>query len=538
MDYDDSSANPGVLYHYSDQMDHLTATLFQSVPQLRNALATFISSCTEIPTQVDMALVGRFVHAIQRQQKLDGWVRQVGKAFEAADQLGSDSKMNDLHHVIETLYLSHADGVEYPIKVVRIGPDEYLVLIAGTDTDGVAGSNDWPSNLRTGENMPSEFLRQVRRTMEDAGIPQGANVHLAGHSQGGNVAMVLADTQSFVDMYTIQSISTFGSPPSAPINPRLGQSKYHNYALVTDPVPYTTQGPIAEIATPLAFLIDPLLGLSLRTSTIAPRGQNTVIPEIPKGIMSHSDYKYSDFLKTQDLPFEVTEWTVVNQSAAGPKDGLRLDFDDIMSDDPSRRLTGGFNLFVDVKKHSIVNILQDVTTTLTYRAPEPLRTTVDRGLDWLAEKVTTGPRPSEALETTIRGVADLQTAPYRGGQRVIQGVWDSGRTVIDANITANEQLLQGVAEGDRVIREGVSDGTRRILRGDAWGGGAEIGNSVAAGTARTVEGLVDSTGTRIQGAVDGVSTMAEGVAGGVATTVKGTLEGASNIASGIGNFLF
>jgi hypothetical protein len=468
-----------------------------------------------------------------------GWVRGVGLAFEQADGLGLESSMADLHREIDKLYGTDPDAPEKPIKIVQIGPDEYLVLIAGTDNDGIPGSNDWPSNLRTGQGIPSAYMLQVRMAMEKS-IPPGARVHLAGHSQGGNVAMMLADTQSLVDEFSIQSVTTFGSPPNVPINPRLGQVRYHNFALKTDPVPYSTSPTVMNTIGGLLLTRDPLMSMSLFSADMAPRFENTVIPETPGFIEAHNSYKDSPFLQQQTLPFHVKEWTVVGEFDSGPLDTLRQETDDIIARDRtlSQRMVGLGDTWIDIHKQAAMVTFQNAVTRMTYDAPVPLRTAVDRGLDWVTLRISTGPRPSEAVETTVRGVIDASSTSFEGQLQILGGTATGTGQVIKGQIDGDLRILDGLGDGAERAGAGVSDGVSDLVEGRYLQGEIKIAQGLTEGAAIAAQGYVEGISIKIDGTIEGVQTIATNTAEGASKVAQGTLDGAKSIGQGVVDFLF
>ncbi len=95
------------------------------------------------------------------------------------------------------------------ITIKRIGPNDYLVLVAGTEL--FSKSRGWfveggGAGLREGKTstMATKLLEAIRRY-----VPKGANVHLSGYSQGGmTVQWVATRLQS---EYKIKSVTGFGS---------------------------------------------------------------------------------------------------------------------------------------------------------------------------------------------------------------------------------------------------------------------------------------------------------------------------------------
>jgi pimeloyl-ACP methyl ester carboxylesterase len=534
-----SSAKPQALYLYAERMRAVDERLLTQATLLADTLDHFARTCTHHPTGISgadakpMLLLGKLL--------LDqhSWVRGVGQGFEQADGLDLESSMADLHREIDELYGTDPEAPEKPIKIVQIGPGEYLVLIAGTDNDGIPGSNDWPSNLRTGQGIPSAYMLQVRMAMEKS-IPPGAKVHLAGHSQGGNVAMMLADTQSLVDEYSIQSITTFGSPPNVPINPRLGQVRYHNFAIKTDPVPYSTSPTALNTIGGLLLPHDPLMSMSLFSADIAPRFENTVIPETPGFLEAHNSYKDSPFLQQQTLPFHVREWQVVGEFDSGPLDTLRQATDDLIARDRTvpQRVIGFGDTWIDVHKMSAMITFKNIVTRATYDAPVPLRTAVDRGLDWMSLRVATGPRPSEAVETTIRGVIDASSTSIEGQLQILAGTATGTGEIIKGQILGDLRTLEGLAEGLKQSSEEVSEGVSDLRDGRYLEGGTTIAQGLTEGASTAAQGYAEGLSIKIDSTIEGAQTIASNVAEGTSKVAEGTLDGAKSIGQGIVDFVF
>jgi hypothetical protein len=84
------------------------------------------------------------------------------------------------------------------------------------------------------------------------GVPNGADVALIGHSQGGIVAMNLAEDRSFREQYHLTNVATFGSSVQNQVDdlPKGDQANYLWVRDPLDPVPYTDaairQNPVDE----------------------------------------------------------------------------------------------------------------------------------------------------------------------------------------------------------------------------------------------------------------------------------------------------
>ncbi|WP_146073122.1 hypothetical protein [Arthrobacter sp. N199823] len=115
------------------------------------------------------------------------------------------------------------------VRVVSVeqpdGSMAYIVNIPGTETWGINGSGqgrDLTSNLMVMAGQSSSAQRAIELAMQQAGIPPGAPVLLAGHSQGGMIAAALASDPGFMDRYNVTNVVTVGSPVNGvDIDPRV-----------------------------------------------------------------------------------------------------------------------------------------------------------------------------------------------------------------------------------------------------------------------------------------------------------------------------
>jgi hypothetical protein len=117
-----------------------------------------------------------------------------------ADALG------DAPDHVQVITVTHPDG----------RPPSYIVQIPGTQVwSPKRGDN--PVDLSTNVNLmagagETEMQQAVRAAMRAAGIPPGADVMLAGHSQGGITAMAMACDPATLHEFHITSVVTAGSP--------------------------------------------------------------------------------------------------------------------------------------------------------------------------------------------------------------------------------------------------------------------------------------------------------------------------------------
>ncbi len=113
-----------------------------------------------------------------------------------------------------------AGGAPGTVGVERVeradGSRAWVVAIPGTqDATGLGwGRNpmDMGTNVRLMAGARDDGTELVVRAMAQAGVRPGEPVLLAGHSQGGMVAMALAGSAAFTGRYTVAAVLTAGSP--------------------------------------------------------------------------------------------------------------------------------------------------------------------------------------------------------------------------------------------------------------------------------------------------------------------------------------
>lgn len=94
---------------------------------------------------------------------------------------------------------------------------ERVVVYVPATTDWSVGSGngtDMQTNLETIAGKDSAMRKVVRQALEDAGVDGSTEVMLVGYSQGGIVAMSLADDPDFLATYNVTTVVTVGSPVS------------------------------------------------------------------------------------------------------------------------------------------------------------------------------------------------------------------------------------------------------------------------------------------------------------------------------------
>ena len=132
---------------------------------------------------------------------------------------------------IDALYPA-AGGQPGSLEVRRIeqpgGVTSWAVLIPGTQSVGLWGSSpmDSATNLQEYVGAPSAMAAAVVTAMGMAGVRRGEPVLLAGHSQGGLVAMRLAADPAVRRRYDVAAVLTAGTPAGHLPSPR-GVSVLH-----------------------------------------------------------------------------------------------------------------------------------------------------------------------------------------------------------------------------------------------------------------------------------------------------------------------
>lgn len=330
--------------------------------------------------------------------------------------LGSDATHQDLAAAIEQMYRINDDredrpGIDEPVKIVKIGPNDYVVLVAGTDAgnDANQGPNDWFANASSGRGLPSRYQLAVLDLIRET-IPPGANINLAGHSQGGYVVMNLAGTQSLVDDYNITSVTTYGAGGNGPINPRLGPERYHNYVLSDDIIRAVENGRLEIPGLP----IQPggLNGINSLIGMPGSGGYEVITPHVIPEQGGHIGYHFSPHLATQAVPFEITEWNVVGSYEVGDQyfDNARIGWEKIHQGRESGNdwqiFAGGVDIAGQLAVTTSFAIIQNESYGLTQFLPESYQVEADRVFDQIGTNIAQQGPMSELLPDVWRGFWD------------------------------------------------------------------------------------------------------------------------------------
>lgn len=147
-----------------------------------------------------------------------------GHPYPSARRFEAPQSLSDLSADIDDLYWAEAHGLA--IKVTRVGDGEsrrWLVSLPGTDhmePESQSNPADIESNIREELNMPSAarlgVIAAIRSAMYADGISPSEMVKervlLAGHSQGGIVAVALAAADPREVGFNVDAVITMGAP--------------------------------------------------------------------------------------------------------------------------------------------------------------------------------------------------------------------------------------------------------------------------------------------------------------------------------------
>ena len=202
-------------------------------------------------------------------------------------------------------------GTYRPIEIVRIGEDDYLIMIAGTQLES-RGGNNLESATQAVTRQLSPYQRQVEALIREH-IPRGSILHFAGHSLGGMAANTLASNQDLLEHYTVKTVITFAAPVNTCPNPEV---VYHRYVVEGDLVPLVHRAAIwSRVEGPLEVL------KSTCAEGYAYLDQKTVDHSPgPNGLENaHSSYEESQDLIQEPLPFPVDRYASQGRFLAVPQ---------------------------------------------------------------------------------------------------------------------------------------------------------------------------------------------------------------------------
>ena len=125
----------------------------------------------------------------------------------------------------------------------------YLMCLAGANSL-VWNQNSIDAFLISACSLPTQYFSTAKKLLLN-NIPQGANVLLAGHSVGGNIAQQLAADSTVKKQYNVINTLTAGTPEVITFG---REGTLHRMCDILDPVPQIS----------LAFLVNPFLDISYK----------------------------------------------------------------------------------------------------------------------------------------------------------------------------------------------------------------------------------------------------------------------------------
>lgn len=209
----------------------------------------------------------------------------------------------DLYNAIES--------ADQPITVRWLGPGkdgkgEYVILVQGTYGNPLNGeawwgdrSNTWWSAFASGVGQRTVYVDRILEAVRS--LPEGATIHLAGHSQGGHAIQIVAGELGEQGTYRLGSVTGFGTydlskaPAGVPMNIYNSPNDIVHWTdMAGDAVKITAGGLlISTVASP------PVGALWASYSMISERQKETTISDWS----GHGDYESSSDLKSRPLPF-------------------------------------------------------------------------------------------------------------------------------------------------------------------------------------------------------------------------------------------
>lgn len=138
-----------------------------------------------------------------------------------------------------------------PIGIVRLqgfARPTYLVVLSGTERR--PGQTTWiPEDIWSAFNQSDKYRDNILAAMQAHGIPQGADIVVAGHSLGGMEAQNLITDARFRARYNANSVVTYGSPITAVNRPGVQYARFAAYGdLVPRASPLGAAGLVARTA--------------------------------------------------------------------------------------------------------------------------------------------------------------------------------------------------------------------------------------------------------------------------------------------------
>ncbi|WP_375772940.1 hypothetical protein NR798_19295 [Archangium gephyra] len=148
-------------------------------------------------------------------------------------------KINGAAELAQFVFAGYNGGDHGPVSItpatLRQGNTSRQVHLVGiSGTEAVENqSTGWITNLKSGFQQNNPGLRNARQAILDT-VPAGADLVLAGHSQGGMIAQQLAADPTIKSRYNVINTVAFGSPL---ISAGQREGEVHRIAAAGDPVP-------------------------------------------------------------------------------------------------------------------------------------------------------------------------------------------------------------------------------------------------------------------------------------------------------------
>ncbi|GII91875.1 acetoacetate decarboxylase family protein [Sinosporangium siamense] len=157
-------------------------------------------------------LLGVSVNAVCRWDVGDGSAQRVDLTPAELGKLSHEGTVNGFLRNIAVvgntgrIYMQEFEGPD--------GVNRYVALIPGMQCG--MPRNDSPQDLvgawRNTLMNESPYTRAVAKAIEDFGVPDGAEIAVVGHSEGGAAAMNLAQDPAFHERFTLTHAIAIGSP--------------------------------------------------------------------------------------------------------------------------------------------------------------------------------------------------------------------------------------------------------------------------------------------------------------------------------------
>ncbi len=411
--------------------------------QLRQS-STEIQNLGQILNSTSQAVIWLGPNREQFISELDGLQRQIEGQVAAGTTLAGrvENEVAEWENVAASLGTSHGGEVGAPrdvyrpnmrdvagqimnggdkkIQIYQIGKDEYVVVIQGTEIDLNKSNlnNNWGSAVTTGFGLPSEYQRQVEDAIRK-NIPPGATIHMTGHSQGGIVANNLANDSDVYGNYHVASVTTFGSPVSAP---ETAEVKYVRIATDGDIVPNLEGKDLYSgiLTNPFSHAVFPINALGfagMAGLNLADRSDQINIAGTPWGFVDdHLSYNGNKDNGLENIPASYTidpkyYRVVMAESANEAESGLAVVQKNLFSGDPLQARVGAIQLPVELTKTFVAGAVTYANGSVSQVLPQNLKAPFDTFNDRMAETIMNVP-----TEQIVEGGVHMavNTANYVG----------------------------------------------------------------------------------------------------------------------------